>query len=88
MRDGLVMLTRRAREPQAGWWDLPGGFLEPGEHPEAALIREVREELGVDYTPGPLITEVDWQYPDKRVRIIAGLGEVGWDKAAAAAGPP
>jgi len=41
-----VLLARRARAPYAGLWDLPGGFLEAGETPEAALGRELREELG------------------------------------------
>jgi ADP-ribose pyrophosphatase YjhB (NUDIX family) len=44
---GRVLLGRRARPPYAGTWDLPGGFLEAGETPEAGLAREMREELGV-----------------------------------------
>src|SRR5256712_8723378 len=47
MRGGRVLLTRRARPPYAGTWDVPGGFLEAGEHPEAGLRRELREELGM-----------------------------------------
>lgn len=45
-RGELVMLSRRAREPHAGLWDLPGGFLESGEHPETGVARELREETG------------------------------------------
>jgi ADP-ribose pyrophosphatase YjhB (NUDIX family) len=55
VRDGRVMLTRRAHEPLAGWWDLPGGFLEPGEHPEAGVVRELREETGLEVRPRRLI---------------------------------
>ena len=44
---GRVLLTRRGRAPYAGTWDLPGGFLEGGEMPEAGLKRELREELAV-----------------------------------------
>ena len=44
---GRVLLTRRAHPPYAGTWDLPGGFLEAGEQPEAGLKRELREELAV-----------------------------------------
>ena len=42
----LVLL--RAREPNAGRWDLPGGFCDGWEHPRDAAVREVREELGLD----------------------------------------
>jgi 8-oxo-dGTP diphosphatase len=55
VRDGRVMLTRRAHPPLAGWWDLPGGFLEPGEHPEAGVVRELREETGLDVRPMRLL---------------------------------
>jgi ADP-ribose pyrophosphatase YjhB (NUDIX family) len=47
VRRGHVLLGRRARAPYQGTWDLPGGFLEPYETPEAGLDRELREELGV-----------------------------------------
>ncbi len=47
--DGRVLLARRPEgKPMAGLWEFPGGKLLPGETPEAALIRELREELGVD----------------------------------------
>lgn len=47
VRRGRVLLTRRARPPYAGSWDLPGGFLEAWEAPERGLARELREELGI-----------------------------------------
>ena len=45
--DGRIMFSKRAAEPGAGKWDLPGGFVEEGEHPVEALHRELREEAGI-----------------------------------------
>ncbi|MEU9285276.1 (deoxy)nucleoside triphosphate pyrophosphohydrolase [Streptomyces sp. NPDC048275] len=51
-RDGRLLAARRSAPPElAGRWELPGGKVEPGEAPEAALVRELREELGVDAEP-------------------------------------
>ena len=48
-RDGRVLLAERPVGKQlAGMWEFPGGKVDPGETPEAALIRELKEELGVD----------------------------------------
>lgn len=48
-RDGRVLLAQRpAGKAMAGLWEFPGGKVEPGETPEAALIRELAEELGID----------------------------------------
>ena len=48
-RDGRVLLSRRPPgKPMAGLWEFPGGKLQGGETPEAALTRELREELAID----------------------------------------
>ena len=52
---GRLMLARRAVEPFAGYWDLPGGFVEEGEHPLAALRRELLEETGLEIEPGAFV---------------------------------
>ena len=45
--EGRVLLSRRALDPSAGKWDLPGGFIEEGEHPLDCVRRELREEAGI-----------------------------------------
>jgi 8-oxo-dGTP diphosphatase len=47
--DGRVLIAQRPEgKALAGLWEFPGGKLDPGERPEAALIRELKEELGID----------------------------------------
>ena len=53
--DGRVLLSRRAFEPEAGKWDVPGGFLGVGEEPLDALRRELREEAGFEIEPLELV---------------------------------
>ena len=64
VRDGRLLAARRTEPPSlAGGWELAGGKVDPGEAPEAALIREVREELGVDVALGERVfgpVDGDW----------------------------
>ncbi|MGB3146507.1 MAG: 8-oxo-dGTP diphosphatase MutT [Paracoccaceae bacterium] len=65
--DGRVLLARRpAGKSLAGLWEFPGGKVEPGESPEAALIRELKEELGIDTWTSCLapLTFASHSYPD------------------------
>jgi 8-oxo-dGTP diphosphatase len=53
VHDGLLLLAQRTSPPElAGMWELPGGKVEPGELPEEALVRELREELGIETSVG------------------------------------
>jgi 8-oxo-dGTP diphosphatase len=65
--DGRVLLAQRpAGKPMGGLWEFPGGKVDPGETPEAALIRELGEELGIDVAASCLapLTFASYTYPD------------------------
>ncbi|MGQ4660193.1 Nudix family hydrolase [Lysobacter sp. F6437] len=67
---GRVLLTRRTEgRDLAGLWEFPGGKREPGESPEAALARELHEELGITVEIGAALINVPQAYPDKRLRL-------------------
>ena len=69
-RDGRYLITRRLEGSHlAGLWEFPGGKVGPAERPEAALRREIKEELGVEALVRGLIESVTWTYPEKTVRI-------------------
>lgn len=62
---GQYLLIRRGAEPRQGDWDLPGGFVNWGETPVSAIIREVQEELGVNlHITEMLGTDHDWYSSD------------------------
>jgi 8-oxo-dGTP diphosphatase len=61
---GRVLLTRRRPDqPMGGFWELPGGKLEPGEGPIDALVRELREEIGATALVGPIWDVLHHAYP-------------------------
>ena len=64
IKDGQVFATQRGYGEWQGWWEFPGGKIEPGEAPEAALAREIREELNAGITVGDLLQTIEWDYPD------------------------
>lgn len=67
---GRILLARRTDgRDLAGLWEFPGGKREPGETPEAALIRELHEELGIQADVGAPLIAVPQQYPHKRLRL-------------------
>lgn len=67
---GRILLARRTEgRDLAGLWEFPGGKREPGESAEAALIRELREELGIDVDLGAPLIAVPQRYPHKRLRL-------------------
>ena len=62
-RDGLVYATQRGYGEWKDWWEFPGGKVEPGESCEAALIREIREELTVEIQVEQRLYTVEYDYP-------------------------
>ncbi|HYG43984.1 MAG TPA: Nudix family hydrolase, partial [Bordetella sp.] len=76
--DGQLLLGQRPEgKPWAGWWELPGGKLEPGETVLQALARELREEIGIEVTQAvPWVTYVH-AYPHTTVRL-AFCRVTGW----------
>jgi len=92
--EGRVLLSRRGIEPFKGKWDVPGGFIKPGEDGEDALRRELEEELGVEALVGAAAEIIADTYgPDGvptlnifyRARIVGGtptpasdVAEIAW----------
>ncbi|HHF0524674.1 TPA: 8-oxo-dGTP diphosphatase MutT [Legionella anisa] len=69
-----ILITQRPFHlPHGGFWEFPGGKLEVNEPPEAALIREIKEEIGIEVQHYKLLGEVKHQYSDKSVKLIIFL---------------
>lgn len=67
---GRVLLTRRTEGRDfAGRWEFPGGKRKASESPDEALVRELREELGIEARVGAHVITVPQEYPDKRLRL-------------------
>ena len=74
-RGGRVLVTRR-REGQllSGWWEFPGGKIERGESSAQAMVRELREEVGLVITPVASLAEILHEYPHAVVHLHPHLG--------------
>jgi 8-oxo-dGTP diphosphatase len=70
VEDGRVLLGRRAADPDAGRWDLLGGFLDEGEHPLGGLRRELLEETGLEVEPGEFLGAYLDTYGDQGAKVL------------------
>jgi mutator protein MutT len=69
-RNGKLLITQRpAKTHLGGLWEFPGGKREPDETFEQCLVREIREELGVEISVGELFETVTHAYPEKTVHL-------------------
>lgn len=69
----LVLVTRRSRDPHKGKFDLPGGFVDYAETPEESLVRELKEEIGLEISEGKLFHTALEHYEFKGVIINANV---------------
>ena len=70
IRNGEVFATQRGYGEWKGWWEFPGGKIEPGECPQEALKREIKEELDADIAVGDLLDTVEWDYPTFHLTML------------------
>jgi 8-oxo-dGTP diphosphatase len=69
--DGRVLIAQRPEgKHMAGWWEFPGGKVGAGESDTEALVRELREELGVEVRPGDEVARLQHDYPDRTIDLV------------------
>ena len=76
VKDKKVLATQRGYGNYAGWWEFPGGKIEEGEDPKAALRRELKEELASDIQVGDFFCKVEYSYPEFHVSLSCFLCEL------------
>lgn len=67
--DKILIAQRPEGKPYSGYWEFPGGKIEPNESDEQALIRELHEELGIVVNAAEFLFHHEYSYPDKHVHL-------------------
>ena len=68
-QEGRILATQRRYGEYKGWWEFPGGKMEPGETEEQAIVREIREELNVGIRVERKVGTVEYDYPQFHLRM-------------------
>ncbi len=66
----VLLAERPSGKHMAGWWEFPGGKVGAGESDDEALVRELREELGIDARPDTRLMTLTHEYPDRVVELV------------------
>ena len=75
--EGRILVTRRAlNTPMGGYWELPGGKIELFESPQAALVREIKEELNLDLLSSESIAVLEDDYTFYLFQVTSWSGEL------------
>ncbi|MFG1696781.1 NUDIX domain-containing protein [Nonomuraea sp. NPDC049309] len=73
----LLLIKKSDDDPyQPGRWELPGGRLKSGENPDEALVREVREEVGLDVLPGRPLALWWWRLEDHKTPTVVAVARL------------
>lgn len=73
VHEGKVLAAQKGSGPLAGYWEFPGGKVEPGETLHDALVREISEEMACEVEAGGVVESTDYDYPFARIRLTTLL---------------
>lgn len=78
-REGKILIgRRRADQPHPLKWEFPGGKVEAGESPHEAIVRELREELGIECGAAAELTRYEFAYPGRNAILLIFFRIAGW----------
>jgi 8-oxo-dGTP diphosphatase len=76
-KNGTFLVARRSdARPHGGFWEFPGGKIDPGEDAREAIIREIKEELGFTIAVKKPLASVTFEYPDKTVTLTPFICDI------------